>query len=387
MSKREMTEDAWEDPGHPFSEEERLRYAVRPLLLWFRENARELPWRSEPAPYRVWVSEIMLQQTRIEAVKPYFARFMEAYPTIQDLAASEDDRLMKLWEGLGYYSRARNLKKAAVVAVEQYGGELPGDYHALKKLPGIGPYTAGAIASIAFQLPYPAVDGNVLRVLSRLLADFSDIGEAGAKAAAEKRLAKVIPQAGGRPGDLNQAFMELGELICLPNGTPHCEECPWKGLCLAKRQDVISSLPVKMPKKGRKSEEKTVLLIQYGDGPERLTGVRRRGEKGLLAGLYEFPSMEGKMTEKEIRRLIIQCFGTAEGWKVEILPEAKHIFTHIEWRMSGFRLWAPAGSNPGTAGENAALRDLMGELFFAGPDELKTVYPIPTAYKAYLQLV
>ena len=390
-----------EDPTHPLTEEERLSGAVKPLLCWYGENARDLPWRRQPSPYRVWVSEIMLQQTRVEAVKPYFARFMEAYPEISDLARAEEEQLLKLWEGLGYYSRARNLKKAARAAVEQYDGCLPADFEKLKKLPGIGPYTAGAIASIAYQIAVPAVDGNVLRVITRLLADAADIARPDVKKQVEQKLKKVIPK--DCPGAFNQALMELGALVCVPNGSPKCGDCPWEGLCLANRRGLTGEIPFKSPKKARRIEERTVFLIQS----EGKTGVRKRGEQGLLAGLYEFPSLEGKLEEDQVRERLEECLGVngtekkdgnvvngaydrnrAIGGKdedsekqiVERLPEAKHVFTHVEWHMTGWRLSVPVSGWE-------RLKPLFGPLIPADRRQLETVYAIPSAYKKYYELI
>ena len=221
------------------------------LLHWYDYNKRILPWRENKDPYRIWISEIMLQQTRVEAVKPYFDRFMEVLPTVYDLAKVDDDRLMKLWEGLGYYNRARNLKAAAQTIVEEYGGQLPADYDKLLSLKGIGMYTAGAIGSIAFELQVPAVDGNVLRVLTRLWGDDSDILKDKTKKAMGRRVMEFMPE--DRPGDFNQALIELGATVCVPNGQPLCDQCPWDTVCKAYKEDLIDQLPVKTPKKDRKS--------------------------------------------------------------------------------------------------------------------------------------
>ncbi|WP_418706515.1 A/G-specific adenine glycosylase, partial [Anaerotruncus massiliensis (ex Liu et al. 2021)] len=260
---------------------------VEPLLGWYAENARDLPWRREVTPYRVWISEIMLQQTRVEAVKGYFARFIGALPGPAELAAVDERELLKLWEGLGYYSRARNLQKAARVIMETYGGELPASHEELLTLPGVGPYTAGAVASIAFGLPEPAVDGNVLRVLSRLTADNSDIADPAVKRAAERTVRGIIPA--GRAGAFNQALMELGATVCAPNGPPACGRCPLAGLCAAHAAGNETAYPVKAAKKARRVEERTVLLLVR----DELLALRRRPAKGLLAGLWELPNLPG----------------------------------------------------------------------------------------------
>ena len=272
-----------------------LAAIVGPLLEWYGRNARSLPWREEPAPYRVWVSEIMLQQTRVEAVKPYFARFLAELPDVTALASAPEQQLMKLWEGLGYYSRARNLQKAARVMVEQYGGTLPADYDALLKLPGIGPYTAGAVASIAYGIPVPAVDGNVLRVVMRLTAGWEDIADPAVKRAVERRMAAILPK--DRPGDFNQAMMELGATVCAPGGEPKCLVCPLNALCEGYRQGVARELPVKAKKKARRIEERTVFLLVC-DGE---LAIRKRADSGLLAGLWELPSVEGKLNPEGAR--------------------------------------------------------------------------------------
>ena len=255
-----------------------------PLLQWYHENARVLPWRSDPTPYHVWVSEIMLQQTRVAAVLGYYARFMEALPAVADLAAVEEDRLMKLWQGLGYYNRARNLQKAARQIVEEHGGVFPDTYEAIRALAGVGDYTAGAVASIAFGLPEPAVDGNVLRVVSRLTGDGGDITRPDVKKRMGAALREVIPL--DAPGDFNQALMDLGAMVCLPNGEPLCPRCPARGFCAALREGRTAELPVKAAKKARRVEERTVFLIFY----QKKVALRRRPAKGLLAGLWEYPN-------------------------------------------------------------------------------------------------
>ena len=224
-----------------------------PLLLWYRENARDLPWRKKPTAYRVWVSEIMLQQTRVAAVLDYYRRFLEELPDVQALAEVPEERLMKLWQGLGYYSRARNLQRAARTIVSGFGGRFPERYEDIRALPGVGDYTAGAVGSIAFGLPTPAVDGNVLRVIARITGDGGDISTPAMKKRVTEALARVIPV--DAPGDYNQALMELGATVCLPNGAPLCEKCPAARLCTAFQQGRTGELPVKAPKKPRREED------------------------------------------------------------------------------------------------------------------------------------
>ena len=342
-----------------------LNRIASPLLAWYDENRRILPWREKPEPYRVWVSEIMLQQTRVEAVKPYFARFMEHLPDVESLAAAEEDELLKLWEGLGYYSRARNLKTAAQQIVEQHGGKMPSEYHDLIKLKGIGSYTAGAISSIAFGHPVPAVDGNVLRVIMRLLADDSDISEASVRKRVEEDLKPVMPK--DRPGDFNQALMELGATVCLPNGAPKCAECPWKTFCRAGIEESWQQYPKKAVKKPRTVEYRTILVIR--DGHRAV--IRRRPNKGLLAGMYEFPSLLGKASLDEVKDWL-----SAQGVcavRIEKLPESKHIFTHKEWHMTGYMVLVD--------GLEPMHKD--SSLMFVETQETEEKYPIPSAFSAY----
>ena len=330
------------------------------LLEWYGRSARVLPWRAEPTPYRVWVSEIMLQQTRVEAVKPYFNRFMEALPTVGALAAAPEEQVLKLWEGLGYYSRARNLQKAAKMVMGRFGGELPGTVKELLTLPGVGSYTAGAVASIAFGEAAPAVDGNVLRVVSRLLCREEDILAPAIKKKTEKELAAILPP--GRAGDFNQAMMELGALICLPGAGPKCGDCPLEGACEARRLGVEGSLPVKSQKKARRVEERTVFLLTC----QGRAALRRREDQGLLAGLWELPAAEGFLSQGEAQAVLA-------GWGLETgglapLPEAKHVFSHVEWHMRGW------------AGEARAMAP--GFSWVTG-EELGREITLPSAFKAY----
>lgn len=339
-----------------------LSRIVEPLLSWYDGNARILPWRELSTPYRVWISEIMLQQTRVEAVKPYFERFVSALPGVAELAGVSDDLLMKLWEGLGYYSRARNLKKAAGLLMERFEGKLPASYDALLTLPGIGPYTAGAVASIAYGLPVPAVDGNVLRVVSRLLASEADITRPIVKRTFEKALARILPPA--RPGDFNQALMELGATVCLPNGVALCGRCPVRAFCEGLRQGRAMELPVKAKKKARREEERTVLLLLC----KGRAAVRQREDKGLLAGLWELPNVEGRLAEIEVEERLY-AWGMPPV-RIEPLTDAKHIFSHIEWHMTGFAAYVERES------------DVNG-LCWVTREELTGEIALPSAFKAY----
>ncbi len=339
--------------------------AVERLLTWYRAGHRDLPWRRTKDPYRIWLSEIMLQQTRVEAVKPYYAAFLEVCPTVKALAALPEERLMKLWEGLGYYSRARNLKKAAQAVSERYGGEMPRSYEELLTLPGIGSYTAGAIASIAYDVRVPAVDGNVLRVLTRLCNDPSDISLEETKKAFRAALCPVIPTSAG---DFTQAMIELGAMVCVPNGAPQCDRCPLSGDCSARTAGTAELLPVRAPKKERRVEERTVLLIRDGNR----TVLCRRPSRGLLAGLYELPNVSGWLSEKEVPERI-RSFGF-EPLQVSHLEDAKHIFTHIEWRMIAFAVRI-APDFDGVCGEPGML--------LIPNDVLHAEYAIPSAFSAY----
>ena len=263
---------------------EELQQLPIPLLLWYREHARVLPWRSDPTPYHVWISEIMLQQTRVAAVLDYYRRFLQAAPTVADLAELPQEQLMKLWQGLGYYSRARNLQKAALQIMQLHGGVFPNAYKDIRALAGVGDYTAGAISSIAFHQPVPAVDGNVLRVTARICGDDGDISTPAMKKKVTQALEEIIPL--DAPGDFNQAMMELGATVCLPNGAPLCERCPAAAFCRAFQEGRTGELPVKAAKKARRLEARTVYLLFY----ENHVALRRRPDKGLLAGLWEYPN-------------------------------------------------------------------------------------------------
>jgi len=324
---------------------------IHRLLLWYEQNKRALPWRDRenPSAYHTLVSEIMLQQTRAEAVKPYYLRFLAALPSIGDLANVDDDRLLKLWEGLGYYARARNLKRAAQVVVYEHNGVIPCDPEALLKLPGIGLYTAGAVASIAYGVPVPAVDGNVLRVCARLAADPSDIALDQTRREVSARLLRAMPR--HDPGDFNQAVMELGACVCLPK-SPNCAVCPLAEDCLAHAQGLEAHFPVKSPKKPRRIEQRRLLILRFEDK----LALRRRPPKGLLAGLWELP----------------EAFDLPESLALSREPagRAVHIFTHIEWHM---------------AAERVTLRRPIEDaaLVWVTQEQLERDYALPSAFAGF----
>ena len=308
---------------HPYT----LPQALPGLLLpWYEAQKRTLPWREDRDAYHIWISEIMLQQTRVEAVKGYYARFLAELPNVQALAACDDQKLHKLWEGLGYYSRVRNLKKAAQVIVSQYAGVFPRDYGAVLALPGIGEYTAGAICSIAFGQPTPAVDGNVLRVCARLTDDASPIDLAQTKQKVRTALAAIYPP---NAGEFTQSLMELGATLCGPHRAPGCGQCPCKDFCLGFSRGSAQTLPVKAPKKEKRTEEKTVFLLSC----QGFYALHRRENTGLLAGLWEFPNVSGALSAEEALRQIEQW--QLEPRELKKIIHRKHIFTHIVWEMEG----------------------------------------------------
>ena len=339
-----------------------MREIVAPLLEWYRANKRILPWRENTDAYRVWISEIMLQQTRVEAVQEYYVRFLGRFPDVHALAQAEEDELLKYWEGLGYYSRARNLHKAAKLICSEYGGEFPCEFEKIRSLPGIGDYTAGAIASIAFEAAAPAVDGNVLRVISRIMRDGRCTDDLAVRRDISARLAEIYPEK--HRGDFTQSLMELGATVCLPNGAPKCEECPLKKLCAAHAAGEELSYPVRAEKKQRRIGKKTVLLMRCGE----CTAVRKRREKGVLSGMWELPNHDGHLSKEEIVERL-----SAEGLCVSVIeeyPAKKHIFTHIEWQMNCFRVIC----------ENAAE-----EYLWATETQMKEEIALPTAFRKFLK--
>ena len=348
------------------------------LLEFCRLSARDLPWRTSVTPYRVWISEIMLQQTRAEVVCRYYDRFLRELPNVRSLAEVSDDRLAKLWEGLGYYRRASLMKKAAKVLVENYGGELPNDYASLRALPGFGDYTASAVASFAFGLRAPAVDGNLLRVLARLFRVEENV-LSGKTASYLRELAfRMLPdtkaaKTGGErylydgyaAAEWNQAMMELGAQICLPNTVPKCDKCPLSAYCVACAEGCADRLPVRESGIKRKEEARTVLRITDG---ERYI-LRRRPSKGLLAGLYEFPNEVGRLDEKQAEEVVREMGFSVRS--VKALADARHIFTHLTWHLSGYEIVVDK-------------KDELPEGVFAPTaEELYSDYSIPGAFCAY----
>lgn len=389
-----------EREDEPLSRKERLQAVEKPLLSWYHSRARILPWREDPKPYKVWISEIMLQQTRVEAVKPYFERFMAAFPDVASLAEAQDDHLMKMWEGLGYYNRARNLKAAAIQIMDQFDGCIPSSKEELLTLPGIGSYTAGAISSIAYGVPNPAVDGNVLRVISRLQGDYSDIKKASVKTAMEQEIAAVMPK--DAASSYNQGLIEIGALVCIPGGEPKCSECPLASLCITKKRGLWKEIPVRSAPKPRRMEEKTVFLIEWNEK----AAIHKRPPKGLLASLYELPNTEGHLTADEavwqVKKWICDKMQTGQADQggcaaitahmkaLQVVAEpigvAKHVFSHVQWDMVGYRVKILCENN----GNTEELLENISEnehFFMVDKTALKEEYSVPSAFGAYIRLI
>ena len=342
---------------------------ISPILGWYEENKRDLPWRQTRDPYRIWVSEIMLQQTRVEAVIRYYQRFLSRLPDVSALADCPEEELLKLWEGLGYYSRVRNMQKAARCIMTEHSGVFPDTFEGILTLPGIGEYTAGAIASFAFDLPYPAVDGNVLRVTARLCAFEEDILAPASKKLLTAAVAAAQPRR--EAATFNQAMIELGATVCLPNGTPRCEKCPLFDKCEARRLGIEQRLPVRKKPTPRKVEQRTVLILRAGD----TVALRKRPEKGLLAGLFEPFSTPDALDIRGAEALLADA--GIIPLRIAPLGEAKHIFTHIEWHMTGFEVILDAKN------AETVCKHLDTGLFFAPRDEIDGSFAVPSAYSAY----
>lgn len=331
------------------------------LLNWYQQNARVLPWREQPSGYGVWISEIMLQQTRVEAVKQYYIRFMEELPTVKHLSEVSEEKLLKLWQGLGYYNRAKNLKKAALDIMQNYHGEIPNDYQKLLKLSGIGEYTAGAICSIAFGQPEAAVDGNVLRVMTRLYADDSNIMEKEVKKKYSDRIKQVLKNTD--PSKFNQALMELGAVVCLPNGKPKCEICPIQKYCEADKQNNAVEFPHKTPKKQRKIEQRMMFFILC----QNKLALHKRAEKGLLSNLWELPNV---LKQDNISEVLQKW--SIQSTDIKQMGQAKHIFTHIEWHMEGYFVKTDSFEN-------------NGNFVWATQEQLQQQYALPSAFREFVK--
>ena len=332
------------------------------LLPWFSRNARELPWRRDHEPYHVWISEIMLQQTRVEAVKPYYIRFLSELPDISSLANAPEEQVFKLWEGLGYYSRARNLQRAARMIMDRFDGVFPNQMPEILSLPGIGPYTAGAIASICFELPEPAVDGNVLRVISRLLCLEDPVDAPSVRKEITESLRRIYPA--GKCGTFTQSLMELGAIVCVPNGTPACSICPLADICKAFLENRTEQYPVRSEKKARREENLTVFLLR--DQNDRIA-VSQRPDHGLLAGLWELPHMDGLLNEQEALDAA-RDMGAAPVSLIRCMNRS-HVFTHIIWHMRCYEMICESTEN----------------LLFVNRDVLETRYSLPTAFRQFLE--
>ena len=329
------------------------------LLDWYDQSKRILPWRDNPNPYHVWISEIMLQQTRVETVIPYFNRFIQELPTIYDLSVVDDDRLNKLWEGLGYYSRVRNLKKAAITIMNEFGGQIPQNQKELESLSGIGPYTSGAVLSIAFNKKYTAVDGNVLRVFARILGIRENIKEPLIKKEIKDNVEKLLPMK--RVGDFNQGLMEIGATVCLPNGAPTCSVCPFNNICVAYNKGLINEIPAKQQKKKKREEDITVFVIRYNDE----FAIEQRPSSGLLAGLFQFPYIEGHKNHREVSALF-------PGAKVQRIQDGKHIFSHIVWHQIGYEI---------------KVDNKFDKYIWTSKSDIESTYSIPTAFKVYKKYI
>jgi A/G-specific adenine glycosylase len=336
------------------------------LLEWYDKNARKLPWRVGVLPYRVWVSEIMLQQTRVEPVVAYYERFLTEVPNLKSLAELSEERLFKLWEGLGYYHRALNMQKAARIVMQSFQGELPQSIEALKSLPGIGDYTAGAIASIAFGIRARAVDGNVIRVMARVGAITGNVSERLVKKEIEDVVDKLLPHE--RVGDFNQALMEIGATVCIPNGAPKCQVCPLNSLCKGFLEGIAGSLPIQSKKKPRTQSDMSVFLIRF----ENQIAIRKRVASGLLPNLWEFLSYEGFLSNEQIKEVFRQ-------WNMEVeeilpAPSSQHVFTHLVWNMQGHVVWVKN-------------KEESLEWVWSSKEEILKKYSIPSAYRAYVKFI
>lgn len=329
------------------------------LLPWYEKNKRQLPWRMDREPYHIWISEIMLQQTRVEAVKGYYARFLSVLPTVEALAKADDDLLHKLWEGLGYYNRVRNMKKAAQVILAAYDGIFPREYADILALPGIGEYTAGAICSIAYDQPVPAVDGNVLRVVSRILCDDTPVEAPAFKKLVRQALSQIYPR---EAGAFTQALMELGATVCGPNRKPNCDACPCKGFCRGYSQGMAEDLPRHLPKRSKRLEQRTVFILSC-DG---MYALEKRPNKGLLAGLWQFPNITGKL-DAQAALAAVEDIGLKPR-EIKRIVEKEHVFTHIKWEMSGIYV---------------EVKEINDRYTWCSAEQIAASVALPTAFRQF----
>ena len=335
------------------------------IFNWYNQNKRNLPWRHDKDPYHVWISEIMLQQTRIEAVIDYYHRFMNEIPDIETLANIEEDKLLKLWEGLGYYNRAKNLKKAAIEIMTNYHGNFPTTYVEIIKLPGIGEYTASAISSICFNEPQVTIDGNVLRVYARFYNDKRNVDDPKTKKAIREELMQFVPK---ESGSFNQGLMEIGETICLPNGLPKCEICPLKNDCLAKKNNTYLNLPVKEKKKDKKEEDYTVLLYHY----QNKYAIYKRTKETLLNNLWAFPVINKNLSSTQLKEYLkVQNIAFSSISKE---PMNTHIFTHKKWNMTSYIIELKNVEN-------------MEDYKWVTKKDLEHIYAIPTAFQPFREVI
>lgn len=339
-----------------------MKRCQKEIEVWYQKNKRNLPWRKDKEPYHVWISEIMLQQTRIEAVINYYQKFMQEIPTIQDLSKIEEEKLLKLWEGLGYYNRARNLKKAAQKIESEYQGDFPNSYDKLRTLPGIGDYTASAIASICFDEAQATIDGNVLRVYTRFYNDNSNIDSISTKKKIQKEIIKILPK---KSGEFNEALMEIGETICIPNGVPICQKCPLKKYCQSKKLKNYLNLPVRSEKKAKKIIKYTVFLLKY----QNQVIIKKRTTSSLLKNLWEFPNIEGHLTLPQVKKYLQKKNFSYS--KIKKSNSYTHIFTHQSWNMISYIV---------------ELNKKPEESVKTIP-EIKEKYALPTAFQPFIKVL
>ncbi|MCI8347485.1 MAG: A/G-specific adenine glycosylase [Bacilli bacterium] len=340
-----------------------MEKCIHDILDWYQKNKRDLPWRRGCNPYHVWISEVMLQQTRIETVIDYYHRFLQKLPSIESLATVPEEDLFKLWEGLGYYTRAKNLKKSAQIIINQYHGEFPHEYHELITLPGIGDYTASAISSICFQKKKATIDGNVLRVYTRFYNNDLNISLLKTRKEIGKKIEEIIPN---ESGDFNQALMEIGEVLCIPNGIPHCNRCPLHSRCLAGKYSNYALFPKRQLKREKKTLEYTIFIFNF----ENTYAISKRNNEGILHQLWQFPNVEGTLTKTQVEAYLNSK--RISYSKIKEFITYTHVFTHQKWKMISYyiELGKPIGNN---------------QMLFLSIDKIIKDYAIPTAFQPFLK--